>query len=85
VQLFSKRNVSIGELTDAFEEIKNTIIFRANQIREQYHLIEKTPNWEDFVEIVVTRCFESRRKDGKITNMIFNDWVNEYKNKSVSV
>jgi hypothetical protein len=34
---------------------------------------------------VVTRSFESRRKDGKITNMIFNEWINEYKSKSVSV
>lgn len=24
-------------------------------------------------------------KDNKITNMIFNDWVNEYKNKSLFV
>ena len=33
----------------------------------------------------MTRSFESRRKDGKITNMIFNEWINEYKSKSVSV
>ena len=49
VQLFGKRNVSMNELTDAFEEIKSTILFRANQIREQYHLVEKVPNWELFV------------------------------------
>lgn len=60
------------------------ILFRANQIREQYHLIQKIPNWEIFVEVVVTRCFEVRRKDGKITNMIFNEWVNEYKNKTLN-
>jgi hypothetical protein len=34
--------------------------------------------------VVVTRCFEVRRKDGKITNMIFNEWVNEYKNKTLN-
>jgi len=33
VQLLNKKNVSINELTDAFEEIKSTILGRANQIK----------------------------------------------------
>jgi hypothetical protein len=54
-------------------------------LREKYQLIEGIPNWIYFIEIVAVRCFESKRKDMKITNFIFNEWINECKIQMLSV
>jgi len=42
------------------------------QLREKYQLVEGVPNWVHFIEVVVMRCLECKRKDVKITNHIFN-------------
>lgn len=55
------------------------------QLREKYQLIEGIPNWIIFAEIVVMRCFEYKRKDMKITNFLFNEWIIECKNKMQSI
>ncbi len=37
-----------------------------------------------FIECVVQRCFEHKKKESKITNFIFNDWISECKIKMLS-
>lgn len=46
--------------------------------------MEGIPNWMHFIECVVQRCFEHKKKDAKITNFIFNDWISECKIKMLS-
>jgi hypothetical protein len=33
---------------------------------------------------VVVRCFDYKRRDLKITNFIFNEWINDCKNRMLS-
>ena len=65
--------------------MKQSILEKDRVFREKYQLVEGIPNWTHFVECVVLRCFENKKKDVKITNFLFNDWITECKNKMLSI
>ena len=54
-------------------------------LREKYRLAEGIPNWGCFVECVVMRCFEHKKKDIKLTNFLFNEWIGDCRNKMLSI
>lgn len=54
-------------------------------LREKYRLAEGIPNWTCFTECVVNRCFEQKKKDIKLTNFLFNEWIGDCRNKMLNI
>lgn len=85
VHIFSAKTYNLLNYSYILEQVRQVILDKDRLLREKYHLIEGIPNWKHFIEIVVMRCFEYKKKDAKITNFIFNQWIAEFKIRLVSV
>jgi hypothetical protein len=84
VHIFSGKG-ALQNGNDLLEETKQTIIEKDKLLREKYQLVEGIPNWTPFLDCVVMRCLEHKRRDAKITNHIFNEWINDCKTKMLSI
>ena len=76
VHVLQGKGLGVTQMSEIVEELRQTIMERDRQFREQYQFSEGIPNWELFLAVVVQRAFEHRRKELKLTNFVFNEWVN---------
>lgn len=85
VHIFGGKGISVQNYAEVLEEVRQNVMEKDKQLRERYRLAEGIPNWVCFVECVVIRCFEQKKKDIKLTNFLFNEWIGDCRNKMLSI
>jgi hypothetical protein len=85
VHIFGGKGISGQNYAEVLEEVRQTVMEKDKLLRERYRLAEGIPNWGCFVECVVIRCFEHKKKDIKLTNFLFNEWIGDCRNKMLSI
>lgn len=67
------------------EHLKMQILSREKELREKYKLPLFVPEWSYFNSIVINNCYSFKRNRQKLTFSLFNQWIQDFKDKSTSL